>query len=176
VEFNEKWQEAEKISRILKDLKAATYPTKKLESMSKMLAYLGLVESLGVTLLDMVLLLLIGYGHEVYTRGRHAKHVTSFKELTEIDLAFKLDFLKDNRINIAQKIVNRRLRNNIAHLKFRILENGDIRARNNRMIHIDDAISRFWSAADTLKLVFEDCKLLRHVVKVTKLLSAAKKE
>lgn len=180
VEFNEKWQEAEKVSQILKDLKVATYPTKELESMSKMLAYLGLVESLGVTLLDMVLLLLIGYGHEVHTRGRHTKHVTSFEELADVDLKFKLKFLKDNDINITQKIVNPDLRNIIAHLKFRVSENAcmhDIRGPGNNRILIDDEISRFWSAADTLKLVFEDCGLLRHVAKVTELsaLAASKK-
>ena len=176
VEFNEKWQEAEKVSQILKDLKAATYPTRELESMSKMLAYLGLVESLGVTLLDMVLLLLIGYGREVHTRGPYTKHVTSFEELADIDLKFKLKFLKDNDINITQKIVNPDLRNIIAHLKFKVSENGDIRDPGNNRIQIDDEISRFWSATDTLKLVFEDCGLLQHVAKITELINAQKKE
>ena len=176
VEFNDKWQEAEKVSRTLRGLKAATYPTKKLESMSKMLAYLGLVESLGVALLDMVLLLLIGYGHEVHTRGRHTKHVTSFEELADLSLWFKLTFLKDNNINIAHKIVNLELRNIIAHLKFRVSENGDIKDPGNNTIQIDDEISRFWSAADTLKLVFEDCRLLQHVARVTELIRTPKKE
>ena len=176
VEFNEKWQEAEKVSQILKDLKAAKYPTKKLESMSRMLGYLGLVESLGVTLLDMVLLLLIGYGYEVHTRGPYTKHVTSFEELADLNLGFKLKFLKDNDINIAQKIVNPDLRNIIAHLKFRVSENGDIKDLGNNVIQIDDEISRFWSAADTLKLVFEDCGLLQHVTKVTELIRTLKKE
>jgi len=176
VEFNEKWQESEKISQILKDLKATTYPTEKLASMSKMLAYLGLIESLGVTLLDMILLLLIAYGREVHTRGPYTKHVTSFEELASVDLGFKLKFLKDNDINIALKITNPELRNIIAHLKFKVSENGDIRDPSNNKIEIDDEISRFWSAVDTLKLVFEDCKLLRHVIKVTELLSASKRE
>lgn len=37
VEFNAKWQEAERISQILKDLKNVTYPSQELKSMSKML-------------------------------------------------------------------------------------------------------------------------------------------
>ena len=176
VEFNEKWQEAEKVSQILKDLKAATYPTKELESMSKMLAYLGLVESLGVTLLDMVLLLLIAYGREMHTRGPYTKHVTSFEELANLDLRFKLKFLKDNDVDIAQKVVNPELRNIIAHLKFKISKNGDIRDPGNNRIRIDDEISRFWCAVDTLKLVFEDCDLLKHVAKVMKLHISNKKK
>jgi len=168
VEFNAKWKEAERISRILKDLKSVTYPSQELESMSKMLGYLGMVESLGVTLVDMLLLILIANEYEVHTRGPYSIHVTSFEELADIDLGFKLKFLKDNGINIAEKIVDRELRNIIAHLKFRILENGDIRDRGNNRVLVDEKISRFWRAVDTLKLVFEDCLLLKRLAELTK--------
>lgn len=41
----------------------------------KLLVYLGLVESLGVTLLNVTLVLLIASGEEVHTRGPYTKHV-----------------------------------------------------------------------------------------------------
>ena len=177
VEFNAKWQEAERISQILKDLKNVTYPSQELKSMSKMLGYLGPVESLGVTLVDMLLLILIANEYEVHTQGPYSKHVTSFEELADIDLEFKLKFLKDNGINIAERIVDRELRNIIAHLKFRILENGDVRDRGNNRVLVDEKISRFWHAVDTLKLVFEDCRLLERLAELTKKnVGTAKKE
>lgn len=125
----------------------------------------------------MLLLILIANEYEVHTRRPYSKHVTSFEELADIDLGFKLKFLKDNGINIAERIVDRELRNIIAHLKFRILENGDVRDRVNNRVLMDEKISRFWHAVDTLKLVFEDCRLLERLAELTKKnVGTAKKE
>lgn len=171
-DFYDKWQEAEKISEILRVLKSEiTYHDKKVESMSKMLAYLGLVESLGVTLMDMVLILLIANGREVHiTRGR-VKHVTSFEELKEIDLGYKLDFLKDEGLEIFRWFMNQEVRNIVAHLKFIIDNDGSVRKRDGTLVDIDIEISRFWDGIDILKLVFEDIGFLRYAEKTATLLT-----
>jgi len=164
LEFYEKWQESKRISEILRGLKTRVeYPSDVYKSMSKLLVYLGLVESLGVALVDMALMLLIATGKEVHTRGAFTKHVTSFKELADIDLGYKLDFLESEGLDLFKRFINRDLRNHIAHLKFTIENNGEIRKRNGVPIHIDNEISRFWDGVDTLKLVLEDSGFLERL-------------
>ena len=156
-EFYDKLQETEKVTEVLRELKGnVTYDNDRLKSMSKMLAYLGLVESLGMTLTDMALIFLISIGKDVHiTRGR-TKHVTSFKELGKVDLQHKLELLKDEKLDIFNHFINRDVRNHIAHLKFRIGNNGAITKPDGTPISIDKEISGFWNGVDTLKLVFED--------------------
>jgi len=161
-DFYDKWQESHEISEILRDMKSeVVYNNDKLKSMSKMLAYLGLVESLGVTLTDMVLILFIANGIDVHTRGPFTKHVKSFKELKDIDLKYKTDFLKDESLNLFQSFPNQEVRNIIAHLKFRIGNNGQIMKPDGSELNIDDEISKFWDDVDLLKLVFEDIGFMR---------------
>lgn len=160
-EFREKWGEARKVSRLLRGLKTADYPSLEYESMSKMLSYLGLVESLGVALADAVLILLIANEREVHTRGPMTKHVTKTRELEKIDLAYKLDFLEDEGLDLFARFIDRDVRNHIAHLKFTIQNNGKIKKRDGSPINIDRNISRFWDGVDTLMLVFEDIGLLK---------------
>ena len=84
VQLYEKWKKSERLSKILRGLKTRVeYPSAIYESMNKLLVYLGLVESLGVTLVDVTLMLLIAGGKEVHTRGPFAKHITVFRELED---------------------------------------------------------------------------------------------
>jgi hypothetical protein len=126
--------------------------------MSKMLAYLGLVESLGGKMMDMALLLL-----DLHTRGAYAKHVETFEELEDVwDLDYKLKFLDSEGISIfREKIVNKNLRDSIAHLNFRIEDDGTIRDRGNNEIHVDNEISKFWTGIDTLQIALEDIGFLK---------------
>lgn len=159
-EFQTRWKEANKVSKILRGLKTADYPNAEYASMSKMLSYLGLVESLGVALADAILILLIANERAVHTRAPLSKHVTKVGELDKIDLGYKLDFLEDEGFEIFRKIINKDTRNHIAHLKFIIQENGEIKRRDNSTIHIDEEIRNFWHGVDVLRLVFEDVGLL----------------
>jgi predicted RNA-binding protein len=158
-----KWKEAQNISQILRELKTeVVYPNLMLKSMSKMLAYLGLVESLGVKMMDMALLLLIANGEELHTRGAYAKHVKTFEELEDVwDLDYKLKFLDSAEISIfREKIMNKTLRDKIAHLNFKIENDGTIRDQGNNEIHIDDEISKFWQGIDILQVALEDLDFL----------------
>jgi hypothetical protein len=161
-DLKEKWDEAKKVSKILRDLKTYSFdPSHEYAPMMKMLAYLGLVESLGVALADMVLILLIANGKEVHTRGPMTRHVTRATELEKIDLAYKLDFLEDEGLELFAEFINRDVRNHIAHLKFMIRDNGEIRKRDGSPIDIDANISRFWDGVETLMLIFEDIGFLK---------------
>ncbi len=162
VDFYERWLDTSEISSILGDLKRdVQYPTEKHKAMSKMLAFMGLVESLGITMADMLLILVIANGKEVHTRGSYIKHVSSFSELKDVDWDYKSRFLKDEKFEIISKVLNLELRNTIAHLKFSIDDDGVIRGRGKNIISIDENISNFWDAIDVLTLLFEDLGFLK---------------
>lgn len=156
-DFYDRWRETEKISEILRILKSSFGgKEKKLESMTKLLAYLGLVESLGVTLVDMVLLMFIANGTDIHTRRPYLRHIEKLDELKDIDLSDKQKFLKDRGLEKFSRFINREDRNAIAHLKFKINGEGKIVKTDNHSIDIDQDIERFWQGIDTMKLVFND--------------------
>lgn len=161
-----KWKEAQKMSRILRELKTGVeYPSNELESMANMLAHLGLVESLGVTMMDMMLLFLMADGRELHTRGYPTKHVETFEELEKVwNLDYKLSFLNSSGLSIFKKrILDPKTRNIIAHLNFTIKkDSGEIRGgKDNEIIDIKRKSSSFWEGIDILNLVFEDIGFLK---------------
>jgi len=163
-DFIERWEETKRVSKILKELKTLDFIREipaKFRSMNKMLVYLGLVESLGVALADIVLVLLIANEKEVHTGGRFSKHATRIKELEKISLANKLDFLNGERIEIFSRLINRETRNKIAHLNFTIDEKGRITGKDNKPIKIDARINDFWKGVHTLELIFEDIGFIK---------------
>lgn len=86
--------------------------------------YLGYVESVGHTMTNMIVMILVLCGKEfhVVERKWKVKHVTSIKELERrsISLTPKLDFLKENNIKEFSAAVDSELRNNIAHMDFQL--------------------------------------------------------
>jgi len=172
VELYKKWGRAQRISNIIRGLKTeVNYPSDDYKSMSKLFAYLGLVESLGVTLVDMALILLIASGKHVHTRGPFTKHVTSLNELEKISLSEKLELLKDEGLDIFEFIDETR-RNQIAHLKLTIQNDGEIKDEGNNTIHIDDDISKFWDGVDIIKLVLEDLRFLQSLETLSSIVGA----
>jgi len=158
-ELADSWDRSAKISLILQNLKVGGYARllqPKTRSMAKMLTYLGLVESLGVTFMDMALMLLIFNGKEMHTRGPYTKHVTSLAELQKIDLAYKQEFLKSHELHLFTELVNRNLRNEIAHLKFRIQEDGTIESSEGSEVDIDNVIQRFWETVQDFISIFDE--------------------
>jgi hypothetical protein len=89
-------------------------------------AYLGFVESLGNTLIDMIAMLIIANGidlhMECYDRTPRIRHVKSMVDLRKVPLSTKLNFLRDNGIKEIHSIIDNKLRNDIAHLNFKIDE------------------------------------------------------
>jgi len=158
-ELADLWDSATETSLNLQSLKTSgvlqALPPKS-KPMIKMLVYLGLVESLGTTFIDMALMLLIANGKEMHKRGPYINHVISLKELRKLDLAYKLHFLKRHGLPLFLKIVNRKLRNDIAHLKFKIDGEGVIRASKGSLVDIDEVIEKFWKVIFDIESIFDE--------------------
>jgi hypothetical protein len=156
-DFYDRWQETKEIGEVLRILKGSFGGReRKLESMTKLLAYLGLVESLGVTLVDMVLLMFIANGTDIHTRRPYIRHIEKLDELKDIDLSDKQKFLKHRGLKKFSRFINRKDRNAIAHLKFKINKEGEIVKTDSQPINIDQDIARFWEGIEIMKQVFDD--------------------
>ena len=164
VDIYEKWNELGELSNILGDMKRdVKYSTEKHKSIGNLLSFIGLVESLGNALADMLLILFIANGKVVHARLPYVRHVNSFLELRQVDLDYKLDFLKEENLSVISKILNLDLRNAISELKFSVDENGIIYDRGNNVIQIDQHITDFWEGVDTLMILLEDLEFPRWV-------------
>jgi hypothetical protein len=92
------------------------------------ITYLLETELMGTAYIDRVLLLLIGKGIDFHLEPdydhRYARHATSLEDLQapSLSLAIKQDFLEANDITLFSKMIDRPLRNKIAHLDY-IIEN-----------------------------------------------------
>jgi hypothetical protein len=92
----------------------------------KLFAYMGIVESLGNAVVDMIVMLLVANGRDFHIECRHAtpriKHAVFINDLEDerVPLSAKLNFLKENGIEELTSNIDTELRNAIAHLKFQI--------------------------------------------------------
>jgi len=128
IDFREKFSQAlAQTASIVKEMK---FPFVTLgDKLYSLFAYLGLVESLGNTMTDILVMLLVSNDRDLHVESRystpHVKHVESIKELEDerIPLATKVNFLRDNGIKEFASIIDCKLRNVIAHLKFQVKDN-----------------------------------------------------
>jgi hypothetical protein len=94
-----------------------------------MLAYLGLVESLGNIMADTLVFLLVANGIDFHIESRHStpriRHALNPEELEkeQVSLATKLNFLKQNGIEKTALVINTKLRNDIAHMNIKVKGN-----------------------------------------------------
>lgn len=119
----------------------------------KMFGYLGLVESVGVAMINFSVVLLIVNGYNFHIDSRHAsprvRHATSIKDLEDerVSLGARFGFLEQNGLGFLPEMMGfpskrkrsrYNLRNTVAHLNFRVDENGKIYYKEtNREIDID---------------------------------------
>ncbi len=88
--------------------------------------YLGVIESVGNSLVDILVMLLVANGRDFHIECRYTtpriRHVTSIRDLEaeKIPLGTKLSFLEDNGIKELTSLIDTELRNSIAHLNFEI--------------------------------------------------------
>jgi hypothetical protein len=158
------WNKSKEASEALKDMKAQealnVLPPKS-KALTKLFAYLGLVESLGVTLMDMALMLCIANGKEMHTyKGGGIMHISTLKDLRKLNLSYKIEFLKANKLGFVGGVVNNDLRNDIAHLKFLVEENGEVRGSNGRTVNIDDTLTDFWKRVGEIIHIFDHIEFL----------------
>lgn len=90
--------------------------------------YLGSVESVGTTILDLLVVLLIANGYNFHVeRVREVPrivHAVDFKDLRHTSLQSKIEFIKRNGLKKTSKFIDRELRNAIAHLSFKMDSKG----------------------------------------------------
>jgi hypothetical protein len=142
------WQRTTEISNIVRDLRTqAQECPPKTKSMMNLFNYLGYVESIGVALVDIGLVLLIANSKE------------QLQEFRKLRLIRKIQILKMHRLGYLAELIDRDLRNDIAHLKFEIDENGTIRDSSKKKRNINEIISRFWARAYAILCMFDDIKL-----------------
>jgi hypothetical protein len=88
--------------------------------------FLGLVESYGNCYVDLLVMLIIANGRDFHIESLHStpriRHVTSITDLQneKVPLTTKLHFLKDNNLATFSSVMDSQLRNDIAHLNFKI--------------------------------------------------------
>jgi len=104
--------------------KTTEFPAK--EEIHLLFAYLGLIESLGNHIVNVIVMLLVANGRDFHIERRYAtpriKHAVSIKAMEEerVPLTTKLNFLKDNGILELASVIDSELRNNIAHLRLTV--------------------------------------------------------
>jgi len=159
------WNRSVEASEALKDMKsqdAMNMLPPKAKALSKLFAYLGLVESLGATLIDMTLMLLIANGIEMHIRKEGGiMHVSNLKDLRRLNLVYKLGFLDENKLKFVSGIVDRQLRNDIAHLKFRVEESGEVKGSNEKTVNVDEILIEFWKKVGQIISIFDHIRFLQ---------------
>lgn len=140
VRYEDSWAVFEFITKDMgKTAKKATVK----EQIFELFSYLGFVESLGNCFVDILVMLLVANGRDFHIESRHAtpriRHVVAMDDLEKerIPLTTKLNFLKDSGILNFTSIVDSRLRNDIAHLKFTVVKD-EIRIRGKPAKEIID--------------------------------------
>ena len=165
--LSDAWKKAQETFEALKDMKSVSALHDLLpvpRAYAKLFAYLGLIEGLGVTLIDITLLLLIANGKDMHFRkGGGVMHVSRLKDVHKLNLSHKLEFLDAHKLGFVSKIVNRNLRNMIAHLGFTITEDGTIRGSDNKEINVDTEIEAFWNRVEEIIATFDERGLLRFI-------------
>jgi len=128
----------------------------------KLFMYLGLVESIGNTIVDMLVLLLIADGQPFHVeRSLELPRIIHAKSFSDINppnstLAQKLSFLKQNGLRTTSKFIDRKLRNDIAHLNFDVNKQGKISTRNYKKLDIDERLNRFSKMFMAFLSIFKD--------------------
>ena len=119
---------AAKIAQLLARADTETTRVTLKDVLYRLFAYVGFVESLGNTLVDIVIMLLVANGRDFHIESRHAtpriKHVAVIKDLEDerVPLSTKLNFLRKNGIKELASLIDSELRNIIAHLRFEVEE------------------------------------------------------
>jgi len=125
---------------------------RRLKTVIGLFRYLGLVESLGTQIVDLSLLLLVANGHDFHVEREHEAprivHATSLSDLENSSLGVKIKFLERCNLKKSTKLIDKDLRNSIAHLNFKINDDGTLSARSRekkkKNIDIYQKISEFY--------------------------------
>jgi hypothetical protein len=95
------------------------------KSLLDLFAYLLLVEGFYSKIVKILSLMLVENHHDLYDPLR-GEFVSSSEQMEKIDLSVKLKFLRKHGFGLFVDSVDRKLRNDIAHLNFRVTDDGKI--------------------------------------------------
>lgn len=99
--------------------------TPKQKSLLELFCYLELSEGLFSEVIQSIAFVLIENDHDIYDPQR-MKFVKSYKELDEVSLFVKLQFIKEHGLKFVADTFDRELRNSIAHLRYFVEDDGTI--------------------------------------------------
>lgn len=164
-ELSTRYDKSKETANTLRDIKGENFTgalSPKAKATVKLFAYLGLIEGLGTTLMDMALWLLIANRNEMHiNRGGGIMHVMTLKQLARLKLSYKIEFLKAHKLSFFAGPIDSNLRNDIAHLKFTIDHLGIIKDSNGHVRDIDAILSDFWLKVDSITSIFDETRLLQ---------------
>lgn len=95
------------------------------KSLLDLFTYLLLAEGIFAKVVQIVAFLLMKNDHDIFDSIRN-EFITSFEELEKIDLAVKQKFLKKHGFEVLTDSLDRKLRNDIAHLNVSVLTDGKV--------------------------------------------------
>lgn len=99
------------------------------------LEYLTLVEGVFSTQINFLIFILVANGHDLYST-RKGDYVKTLKDIEEVNLGFKLKFLKEHGFaNLISNKVDTKLRNSIAHLFYEVDEKDNLKVGNRLVSH-----------------------------------------
>lgn len=164
VEWYDRFVKAIKISGKVSSIQKFRLATKEPQLIAtlKLFEYLGLVESIGSTIVDMLVLLLIADGQHFHVERSYGLpriiHAKNFSDISppSSTLADKLCFLDSNGLRTASLLIDRNLRNDIAHLNFDVNKQGEISTNHSKRLDIDERLNRFSKMFMGFLLILED--------------------
>lgn len=117
---------------LLRKLNPQQFSEKERKIVSLHLEYLSLVEGFFATQVNFVVFTLIANGHDLYSTF-HGKYVEKLTDIAEVQLAFKLKFLRRHGFKTVANIPNLKLRNSVAHLFYYLHDDGTISFGKNKI-------------------------------------------
>ena len=156
-EWNERFYKAARTAGTVESIQTLLIPlmnqlqskpeNRRLFAVVNLFRYLGRVESMGVQLLDMLVLLLIANGREFHVEQIHdlprIVHAKNFDDLKDASIRAKIAFLKRNGLKKTAGFIDTDLRNDIAHLDFSVDKKGKISTKHYKNLNINERINTF---------------------------------
>jgi hypothetical protein len=117
------------------------------KSLLNLFSYLLLAEGIFGGIVQIITFLLVKNDHDIYDYRRN-EFVTSYEELEEVDLSLKLKFLKKHGFALLVASIDKKLRNNIAHLNFVVKTDGSIidKKTNSQITDLEQRMNRLGKA------------------------------
>jgi len=116
--------------------------------------YLFMVEGPFTLQVDTIAYALVASGKRLYSRFLR-RHVRQFQDLEKTSLSEKLTFLENNGLKIISDSCDRKLRNHIAHLTFKINKEGTVYLRNEtRTIRSEEFNSKYKKLRDIIISIY----------------------